>query len=127
MLPLAYGSAEVTRILRDISKGGQKAESNKRHGLRGSRGLMPMLESPAYREVYAVPITEAQVQELLKSVVDPTTGKDYISSKEIKKVQVSGDAVVVDVVLGYPAQSQIEPVKQQIQSALGALAGIGAV
>jgi ATP-binding protein involved in chromosome partitioning len=68
-----------------------------------------------------VPITEAQVQELLKTVVDPTTGKDYVSSKEIKKVQVSGDAVTVDVVLGYPAKSQLEPVKQQIESALGTL------
>jgi len=70
-----------------------------------------------------VPISEAQVQELLKSVVDPTTGKDYVSSKEIKKVQVSGDAVTVDVVLGYPAKSQLEPVRQQIQSALAAVSG----
>jgi len=70
-----------------------------------------------------VPITEAQVQELLKSVIDPTTGKDYVSSKEIKKVQVSGDAVTVDVVLGYPAKSQLEPVRRQIQNALAAVSG----
>jgi ATP-binding protein involved in chromosome partitioning len=70
-----------------------------------------------------VPITEAQVQELLQSVIDQTTGKDYVSSKEIKKVQVSGDAVTVDVVLGYPAKSQLEPVRRQIQSALAAVSG----
>jgi len=72
-----------------------------------------------------VPITEAQVQEWLKSVIDPTTGKDYVSSKEIKKVQVNGDDVSVDVVLGYPAQSQLEPVRHQIQSALAAAPGVG--
>ena len=53
-------------------------------------------------------ITEAQVQELLKQTIDPTTGKDYVSSKEIKKVQVSGGGVSVDVLLGYPAKSQLE-------------------
>ncbi len=72
-------------------------------------------------------ITEAQVQELLKQTVDPTTGKDYVSSKEIKKVQVNGDDVSVDVVLGYPAKSQLEAVRQQIQSALAALPGAGTV
>jgi len=70
-----------------------------------------------------VPTSEAQVQELLKGVIDPTTGKDYVTSKEIKKVQVSGDAVTVDVVLGYPAKSQLEPVRRQIESALAGASG----
>jgi len=74
-----------------------------------------------------VAITEAQVQELLKQTIDPTTGKDYVSSKEIKKVQVSGNDVSVEVVLGYPARSQLEPVRQQIEDALKSLPGVGNV
>jgi ATP-binding protein involved in chromosome partitioning len=116
MLPFAYGSAEVTRILRGISGEGKSrslANAAARH--ESDAKIVCLLRG------HAVPITEAQVQELLKTVVDPTTGKDYVSSKEIKKVQVSGDAVTVDVVLGYPAKSQLEPVKQQIESVLGNL------
>jgi ATP-binding protein involved in chromosome partitioning len=74
-----------------------------------------------------VAITEAQVQESLRQTIDPTTGKDYVSSKEIKKVQLSGNDVSVDVVLGYPAQSQLEVVRRQIQGVLAALPGVGAV
>jgi ATP-binding protein involved in chromosome partitioning len=75
-----------------------------------------------------VAITEAQVQDRLKQIIDPTTGKDYVSSKEIKKVQVSGgDEVAVEVVLGYPANSQLETVRRQLEEALSSLPGIGKV
>ena len=72
-------------------------------------------------------ITEAQVQELLKQVIDPTTGKDYVLSKEIKKVHLNGNDVSVDVVLGYPAKSQLEAVRRQIQGVLATLPGAGTV
>jgi ATP-binding protein involved in chromosome partitioning len=74
-----------------------------------------------------VTITEAQVRELLQQTVDATTGKDYVSSKEIKQISVSGDEVAVDVVLGYPAQSQLQAVREQIEAALSSLPGVGAV
>jgi ATP-binding protein involved in chromosome partitioning len=74
-----------------------------------------------------VTITEAQVQELLKQTIDPTTGKDYVSGKEIKKVQVSGADISVDVVLGYPAKTQVETVRKQLEDALGSLPGAGKV
>ena len=72
-------------------------------------------------------ITEAQVQDRLKQIIDPTTGKDYVSSKEIKKVQVSGSDVAVDVVLGYPAKSQLDAVRKQLQHALESLSGVGEI
>jgi ATP-binding protein involved in chromosome partitioning len=74
-----------------------------------------------------VAITEAQVQELLKQTIDPTTGKDYVSSKEIKKVEVSGADIAVDVVLGYPAKSQLAAVRTQLEQALRALPGAGKI
>jgi ATP-binding protein involved in chromosome partitioning len=72
-----------------------------------------------------VAITEAQVQELLKQTIDPTTGKDYVSSKEIRKVEVSGADIAVDVVLGYPAKSQLAAVRKQLEEALRTLPGAG--
>jgi ATP-binding protein involved in chromosome partitioning len=74
-----------------------------------------------------VSINEAQVRELLQQTVDPTTGKDYVSSKEIKQVKVAGADVAVEVLLGYPAHSQLQAVRQQIETALHTLPGVGAV
>ena len=74
-----------------------------------------------------MPITEPQVQELLKQSVDPNTGKDYVTSKEIKRVTVNGDEVAVEVVLGYPANSQLAAVRAQIEEALRSLPGVGRI
>jgi len=74
-----------------------------------------------------VAIEEAQVRELLGSLIDPTTDKDYLAGKSVKSVAVSGDDVTVDVVLGYPAKSVLETVRLQIEGALKALRGVGRV
>ena len=50
-------------------------------------------------------ISEAQVQELLKSTIDPTTDKDYVTGKAVRNLKVSGGDVSVDIVLGYPAKA----------------------
>jgi ATP-binding protein involved in chromosome partitioning len=78
-------------------------------------------------EVFEVAIGEAQVRELLGSIIDPTTGKDYLAGKAVKNVVVSGDAVTVDVVLGYPAKSVLERVRGQLEDALRSLPGVGRV
>ncbi len=57
-------------------------------------------------------ITEQQVQDALKSLIDPNTHKDYVAGKSVKSVKVDGNNVVVDVLLGYPAKSQLEPIKK---------------
>ncbi|HZR03296.1 MAG TPA: iron-sulfur cluster carrier protein ApbC [Burkholderiales bacterium] len=72
-------------------------------------------------------ITEAQVQDILKSTVDPTTGKDYVSGKAVKSVKLSGNDVQVEVVLGYPARSVLAAVSKQIEEALRVLPGVGTV
>ncbi|HQR19713.1 MAG TPA: iron-sulfur cluster carrier protein ApbC [Burkholderiaceae bacterium] len=61
--------------------------------------------------------------EALKTVVDPNTGKDLVSSRSARNVRVEGDNVSVDVELGYPAASQIEPVRRMV---IGALKSAGA-
>src|SRR5215470_7810260 len=95
MLPLAYGRAEVTRSLRGISKRTGNPESNKRGRPPGTADARIC---PLSRGFPVVAITEAQVQQLLEQTIDPTTGKDYVSGKEIKKVVVNGADIAVDVV-----------------------------
>ena len=70
-------------------------------------------------------INEQTIQTALKSVIDPNTGKDFISSKEAKNIRVSGNDVSLDVELGYPAKSQIDAIRASVITALKAVPGIG--
>lgn len=70
-------------------------------------------------------ITVENIQNALKSVIDPNTGKDLISSKSAKNIKVDGSDVSLDVVLGYPAKSQIDLIRKAVIDALKQLAGIG--
>ena len=71
-------------------------------------------------------ISEAQVQAALKQVVDPNTDKDLASSRSAKNVKVSGNDVSLDVELGYPGKSQIEPIRRMVVEAIKQ-AGAGGV
>lgn len=70
-------------------------------------------------------VTLENIQNALKSVIDPNTGKDLISSKSAKNIKVDGSDVSLDVVLGYPAKSQIDLIRKAVIDALKQLAGIG--
>jgi len=63
-------------------------------------------------------ITVERVNEVLKTVVDPNTGKDLVSSRAARNVKVNGDDVSVDVELGYPAASQIDALRALVVDAL---------
>ena len=72
-------------------------------------------------------VTEQQVLDALKELVDPNTRKDYVSSKSARNVKVDGDKVSLDILLGYPAKSQIEPIRKEVAAKLKSLPGVGAV
>jgi ATP-binding protein involved in chromosome partitioning len=74
-----------------------------------------------------MPISEADVQAALKEVVDPNSGKDFVSQKSIRNLKVSGGDVSLDVELGYPAKSQFEPIRRLVTDRLKQLAGAGKV
>ena len=52
-------------------------------------------------------VTEQALMDALKAVVDPNTGKDFVSGKTIRNLSVQDGDVSFDVELGYPAKSQI--------------------
>jgi len=72
-------------------------------------------------------VTEQQVQDALRTLVDPNTRKDYVSGKSVRSVKVDGDKVAVEILLGYPAKSQVEPVKTEVTKVLKALPGVAGV
>ncbi|MDO5693164.1 MAG: iron-sulfur cluster carrier protein ApbC [Pseudomonadota bacterium] len=63
----------------------------------------------------------------LQSVVDPNTGKDFVTTKQLKNLQVSGGDVSFDVELGYPAKSQIPALRQALIGAARGVPGVGNV
>jgi ATP-binding protein involved in chromosome partitioning len=72
-------------------------------------------------------LSEAHIQAALKEVVDPNTGKDFITSRSAKNIKISGTDVACDIELGYPAKSQIEPIRKLVEDRLRTMQGIGKV
>jgi ATP-binding protein involved in chromosome partitioning len=71
-----------------------------------------------------MPISEADARSALSKLVDPNTGKDFVTTRSVKKLSVSGDSVTLEIELGYPGKSQFEPIRLQAIEALKA-AGAG--
>jgi len=72
-------------------------------------------------------ISEADVQASLSSLIDPNTGRDFVSSKSLRKVTVDGGNVALDLQLAYPAKSQQESLRRSIQQHLASVPGVGKV
>jgi len=63
-------------------------------------------------------LSEAQVQDALRKLVDPNTGKDFVSTRSVRNLKVAPDEVSLDIELGYPGRSQFEPIRRQVVQAL---------
>jgi len=72
-------------------------------------------------------VTVEQVQAALQGVVDANTGKDLVTGKSARNIRVDGGTVTLGVELGYPAKTQLEPMRRQVEAVLGAIAGVTTV
>ena len=69
-------------------------------------------------------LTEQALSAALQTVLDPNTGKDFVSTKALKNLQIQGGDVSFDVVLGYPAKSQIPGLRKSLIAAAKTVAGV---
>jgi ATP-binding protein involved in chromosome partitioning len=69
-------------------------------------------------------INEASLLEALKGVIDPNTGKDFVSTKQLKNLKAEGGDVAFDVELGYPAKSQIAALRRALIAASRTVPGV---
>ena len=60
----------------------------------------------------------------LQAVTDPNTGLDFVSTKAIRNLQISGGDVSFEVELGYPAKSQIPVLRRALIAATKAVPGV---
>ncbi len=72
-------------------------------------------------------VTVQDVSAALQAIVDPNTGKDLVAGKSARNIRVDGGDVAVDVELGYPARSQVDPIRRQVVAALRGLPGVANV
>lgn len=72
-------------------------------------------------------VVEQTVIDALKSVIDPNTGRDFVSSKAVKNLTVTDGDVAFDVELGYPAKSQIPGFRKDLIAAAKSVAGVANV
>jgi ATP-binding protein involved in chromosome partitioning len=72
-----------------------------------------------------MPLSESQIQDALKDLIDPNTGKDFVSAKSVKNIRVNGDNASLDIVLGYPAQSVLHEIQALVENKLKALPNAG--
>lgn len=94
-----------------------------------SNDYIPALRSVSGSRLRSFPVTisEQHIQSVLSTIIDPTTGKNYVTAGAIKNIQIDGNDVVLDAELGYPANSVKADVQQQIATALQAVPGIGKI
>ena len=71
--------------------------------------------------------TVEAVRDALSKVIDPNTGKDLVSSKSAKNIQVDGGNVSLDIELGYPAKSQVDGIRNAVINAVRAVPGVANV
>jgi ATP-binding protein involved in chromosome partitioning len=72
-------------------------------------------------------LTESALLQALQAVTDPNTGKDFVASRAVKNVAISGDDVAFDLELGYPAKSQHAELRKALVAAARCLPGVGNV
>jgi ATP-binding protein involved in chromosome partitioning len=68
--------------------------------------------------------SESAVLQALQTVVDPNTGHDFVTTKQLKNLKVEGGDVAFDVELGYPARSQLASLRRALIAAARTVPGI---
>lgn len=72
-------------------------------------------------------ISKVDVENLLKSFIDPNVETDLVSAKSVKNITVNNSDVSVNIELGYPAKSYLLEMQLAIEKKLKELSGIGKI
>ena len=72
-------------------------------------------------------VTEQAIMGALQGVIDPNTGRDFVSSKCVRNVSINDGDVSFDVELGYPAKSQMPELRKALVAAAKGVDGVGNV
>ncbi|MDQ2736589.1 MAG: iron-sulfur cluster carrier protein ApbC [Pseudomonadota bacterium] len=74
-----------------------------------------------------MPVQESALLDALRHVVDPETGRDFVSTKQLRNLRVEAGQVSFDVELGYPARSTLEALRRTLIEAARSVEGVANV
>lgn len=69
-------------------------------------------------------IDKTSIEQTLREFIDPHHGLDLVSAKSVKTIAIEGEKITVCLELGYPANSYIEQLKQDVTDLLNTLDGV---
>lgn len=69
-------------------------------------------------------VDQQALLQALQAVVDPNTGKDFVSTRALKNLQIVGGDVAFEVELGYPAKSQLADLRRALIAAAKSVPGV---
>jgi ATP-binding protein involved in chromosome partitioning len=69
-------------------------------------------------------LSEKIIIDAIQTVIDPSTGQDFVSTRQLKNLQLTGGKVSFDIELGYPAKSQWAALQAALVGAVGAISGV---
>ena len=72
-------------------------------------------------------VSEQSLMEALQRVIDPNTGRDFVSTRAVRNLTITDGDVAFDVELGYPAKSQIPALRKALVDAARTVPGVGNV
>jgi len=69
-------------------------------------------------------VSEQDLLQAVGTVQDPHTGKDFVSTRALRNLHISGGDVAFDVELGYPAKSLVPALRSSFVAAAKGVAGV---
>jgi ATP-binding protein involved in chromosome partitioning len=69
-------------------------------------------------------VADTALLDALKTVIDPNTGTDFVSTRQLKNVRIEGGDVAFDVEIGYPAKSQLAGLRKALITAAKTVPGV---
>ena len=69
-------------------------------------------------------VTEQALFDALKTVIDNNTGRDFVSTRQLKNLRIDGGDVAFDIELGYPGKSQEAGLRRALVTAARTVAGV---
>ena len=72
-------------------------------------------------------VAESALLDALKTVVDPHTGKDFVTTRALKNLRIEDGDIAFQVEMGYPAKSQHPALRKALVAAARTVAGVSNV
>ncbi len=72
-------------------------------------------------------VAQSQIEEALKTYIDPYLEADLVSSKTVKNIAVDGDKVTIDVMYGFPIKGYINELSEKLTELVKAVDGVANV